>query len=111
MAQCGINTFKEGWLFNSRFKDWIIKESATSAKCRWCRKVVDLRNMGITALTSQLKCKKHKQLQKDFSEGKLSRLCFKPKQSLVNNSFTTSGNTKKNETIWYIVIPFSTEIR
>ena len=78
MAQRGSNSFNEEWLSGNRFKDWIVKESSTSVKCRWCKIVIRIKNMGVSALTSHSKYRKHQNVQNGFAEGKFARLCFKP---------------------------------
>ena len=70
MAQRGSNSFKEEWLPNNRFKDWIVKEASTSVICRWCKTVLHIKNMGVGTLTSHSKYRKHQNVQNHFAEGK-----------------------------------------
>ena len=45
MPKHGTNTFKDEWLQDECFKDWLVNESTVSEKCKWCGISFDIRNM------------------------------------------------------------------
>ena len=55
--------FQERWLSDKRFKDWLVPtQTKREARCKRCKKSFALLNMGVQALKSHAKGKKHKQL-------------------------------------------------
>ena len=53
-------SFNPEWLENDRYKQWIQKTSSINqAYCRLCSKVIDISNMGESALMSHMKSVKH----------------------------------------------------
>ena len=102
--------FQKEWLDDPEFKDWIqpVDSCNTEAKCKLCSKVFTLSNMGVGALKSHMKYKKHK----DAVSNRLSHRNFfgqpaavQPKhvpkvtsQSLDN--FIVKEHVFKAELIW-----------
>ena len=55
--------FQERWLSDERFKDWLVPaQTEREARCKRCKKSFALSDMGVQALKSHGKGKKHKQL-------------------------------------------------
>ena len=53
--------FRADWLTESRFKDWLqFQVVTTAAYCKLCRKIIDIKKMGVSALDSHAKREKHK---------------------------------------------------
>ena len=78
--------FKDYWLDNPEFKDWIEKvDNCTSkARCKVCRKTIDLSNMGTRALKSHAKGLRHKDLVKNAKQ---------PRKSLFTVAAPSSENS------------------
>lgn len=92
----GVNTFQLDWLEDQRFKDWIIKESSSKVKCRWCKTTIDVTNMGVSSLTSHASYKKHKQKKSESKNSKTSSLFFK---KLTTPLIEDRGTSTKNNTV------------
>ena len=54
------------WLHNPRYSQWLKKKSDEVVLCCYCKKEINIGNMGETALTSHLKGKKHQEIYKCF---------------------------------------------
>ena len=53
-------TFQQRWLFTDQFKSWIQEsKSINYATCKFCKKDIDLKGMGESALKSHANGKKH----------------------------------------------------
>ena len=53
--------FQATWLAESRFKDWLQSQPVTTtAYCKLCRKIIDIKKIGVSALDLHAKSKKHK---------------------------------------------------
>ena len=53
--------FQAAWHTESRFKDWLQSQPVTTtAYCKLCRKIINIKKMGVSALDSHAKSKKHK---------------------------------------------------
>ena len=52
--------FKEAWLSNCQFSNWIEHgKSSGQARCKVCSKDFDIQNMGQVAVKRRMKSKKH----------------------------------------------------
>ena len=59
--------------------------------------LIHIKNMGVSALTSHSKYRKHQNVQNDFAEGKFARLCFKPPtETLIGSASSSSSSTSDN---------------
>ena len=63
----GVNSFNDSWLTEGRFKNWLVKVSSTTAKCRQCGTTLDIRNMGVSRFSDRAKYKKHKGKEHDIN--------------------------------------------
>ena len=55
--------FNENWLVDPRFKKWLKRsENKWTAYCEFCKKKIDISNMGISALTSHLSGQKQSKI-------------------------------------------------
>ena len=64
-------TFQKRWLLTEDYKHWIQEiKSVHYAHCKLCRKDIDLRGMGESALKSHMRGKKHQ----EFSKSERSKL-------------------------------------
>ena len=55
--------FRERWLSDERFKDWLVPpQTKREARCKRCKKSFALSNMGVQALKNHAEGRKHKQL-------------------------------------------------
>ena len=54
--------FCGAWLKESVYLDWLQKKDEGTARCSYCCKDIDVRNMGELALKSHMKSQKHKKL-------------------------------------------------
>lgn len=103
MSKSKICVFNLNWLQDSRFSDWLEKhESRTSANCKFCRKVIDVSNMGIAALVSHSKGMKHKQIVSG-RQAESSNLFFKK----VQDEPSTSSGEPKQSNLKSLVVPKS----
>jgi hypothetical protein len=61
MASVKKTSFSNSWLLHPDFKLWVaeVKSDPFSAHCKLCKKSFTLSNMGVQALTSHMKGKKH----------------------------------------------------
>ena len=55
--------FRDAWLENVVYKEWILKVSSKpdTARCKFCLSNFNVSNMGEAALKSHMKSEKHKQ--------------------------------------------------
>ena len=60
MTKIGVNSFNDNWLTEERLKNWLVKVSSTTARCKWCGTNLDIRNMGVASLYDLAKYGKHK---------------------------------------------------
>ena len=72
--------FRESWLSDSRFVEWIARSSSKeNAYCKFCKCVISLSNMRDKALRSHDDGKKHKKTLEDLEQVKNF---FKPKNAI-----------------------------
>ena len=94
----GVCTFKHVWFTESTFKDWIekIPINERSARCKLCKKTLDISSMGKTALTSHSEGAKHK-----FLIGELEKKRANPVKTKTMDSFvvTTGVNVTNEQTL------------
>ena len=68
--------FQTKWKSDPQFKDWIQEtDNSHSAYCKLCKKNVDIKTMGRTALTSHMKGKKHLEIFKVISVVLFGNFC------------------------------------
>ena len=48
MPKRGVNLFNNSRLTEEHFKDWLVKVSSITAKCKWCGTTLGIRNMGVS---------------------------------------------------------------
>ena len=72
MPKRGVNLFNDSWLTEERFKNWLVKVSSTTAKCKWRGTTLEIKNVGVTSLCDHAKYKKHKGKEHDFNDSKSS---------------------------------------
>ena len=75
-------TFQQRWLFTDQFKSWIQEsKSINYATCKFCKKDIDLKGMGESALKSHANGKKHQ----DHAKSNQNKVCD------LKNFFKTKG--------------------
>lgn len=81
----GICKFQHEWLTKPHFKEWLGQASKnTEAKCNVCMSIIDISSMGIGALKSHMKGKRHeKALESRKSALPLEQL-VQPNTNTVN---------------------------
>ena len=80
--------FQAKCLDYSCYSQWLRKKSDEVALCSYCKKEVNVGNMGETALMSHLKWKKHQEISK-FS-------CTNPIASLLKKTSETENKSEDN---------------
>ena len=90
----GSNLFKDSCLSDVRFSIWLQKESPTSAKCKLCRIVIDIKNMGVSSLTSHMK---------EFGVS-AATVSFFAAKSVPDTSSTTEPSSSKRTTVKDFVV-------
>ena len=113
MPKRGVDLFNDSWLTEEHFKNWLVKVSPTTAKCKWCGNTVDIRNMGVASLSDHAKYEKHKDKEHGFnySKGSMSSLFFSRLLSSLTLSSSSQSSqvqsTVANSTLDSMVLPFS----
>ena len=80
--------FNNEWLKDKKYSSWLQPGSTQSTfYCTMCKKETNLSNMGISALNSHIKSKKHVKVT-----------ASKTTQSSIFSSFASSSNTQKSTT-------------
>ena len=92
----GSNLFKDSWLSHGRFSSWLQKESPTSAKCKLCGTVIDIKNIGVSSLTSHVKYEKHQLKEPRMSTATVS---FFAAKSVPSTSSSTKPSSSKRATV------------
>ena len=61
MSKEKTSRFNTGWLSREEHKDWLLPEESgnTKARCKICKKIFSISNMGETAVKSHAEGKKH----------------------------------------------------
>ena len=80
--------FQAKWLDDPRYSQWLKKKNDEVALCSYCKKEINIGNMGETAFTSYLKGKKHQEISK-FS-------CTDPITSLLKRPSETENKSQDN---------------
>ncbi|XP_060089771.1 uncharacterized protein LOC132568204 [Heteronotia binoei] len=73
--------FKDEWLSESQFKNWLRKKDSEIAECIWCHCWISVRYQGKDILTHHAKSMQHKEVEK---QNILTPLVNKPDSSEVN---------------------------
>ena len=109
--------FHAKWLENSRYSQWLKKKSDEVALCSYCKKEINIGNMGETTLTSHLKGKKHQEISKFSWTNPITSLYKKPsgtenksqdnmpqtsKKQVGIDNLTLSNDTTKAEIRWVL---------
>lgn len=95
----GECSYQEAWNADSKFKDWISKESDKYAKCRICQKSISIENMGESALTSHMRGTKHREKFESRSKSaRTSILSFFGTKSTSTCSSSSSRETTETST-------------
>lgn len=66
--------FNTAWLSHPDYRDWLERVSIHKARCHVCKKVVDISNMGESALKSHAKGTKHVRLMQQTAADSRSRI-------------------------------------
>ena len=65
----GLCLFQDSWLRDPAFKDWIERDgnNVRNARCKICKKTIDIASMGRTAVKFHGNGKKHQELVERFA--------------------------------------------
>ena len=87
-----IQQFREEWLIDDEFKDWIQKvpTDKTKARCRYCQCLLNSKYSG---LRDHSKSEKHLKAAKPFSCAKQTKLNFQPKVPSLTTARAEAGMT------------------
>lgn len=120
MGKC---VFNEAWLAVSDFRGWLeaVPTNRYEARCRLCKKTIQLGTLGVKALESHSKAEKHQLAVKSLERAQaITQFCSPPPPSssgpgpsgLQHSVATTSANdfratfgsneTSKSEVLWII---------
>ena len=84
------------WLDDPPYSQWLKKKSDKVALCSYCKKEVNIGNMGETALTSHLKGKKHQEISKFSCTNIITRLLKKPSETENKSQDNMAQTSKKH---------------
>ena len=103
----GKTNFQMSWLKDNCLKSWLKPGKPPSqAICTLCNSaLVRVEKIGVSALSSHAKGKKHKQKEKQQSS--LSCLFFQPSSSKLKQKESNSSTSSSSTTIDSLIIPFS----
>ena len=88
--------FQAKLLDDPRYSQWLKKKSDEVALCSYCKKEVNIGNMGKTALTSHLQGKKHQEISKFSCTNPITTLLKKPSET-ENKSQDNMPQTSKKQ--------------
>ena len=88
--------FQAKSLGDPRYSQWLKKKSDEVALCSYCKKEVNIGNMGRTALTSHLQGKKHQEISKFSCTNPITTLLKKPSET-ENKSLDNMPQTSKKQ--------------
>ena len=87
--------FQAKWLDDPHYSQWLRKTSDEMALCSYCKKDVNIGNMGGNALMSHLKGKKHQEISKFSCTNHITSLLKKPSETENKTQDNMSQTSKK----------------
>ena len=100
--------FQAKWLDDPLYSQWLKEKCDEVALCSYCKKEINIGNMGETALTSQLKGKKHLEISKFFCTNPITSLLKKPNETENKSQDDMPQTSKKQVSIDNLVVSNAT---
>ena len=97
----GLCQFNKQWLNNVKYSGWLAQDQhIRKAKCTLCEKIIDIGNMGESALESHMKGLKHRKLsekiKKESGSAKITDFVKLSGKSGASNSIDLSESGKSS---------------